>query len=205
MIDDLRILKLNVALERLRRGENVQNRQLRTLLGEQGFSRYLDDWSQQQLLRKALSEKPREIIAYEHLLRDATFAYCRADAASRQGRHSVARKLFSLADAHFGSLAEFLVEKIVGHAELESWLDRAVHYDAGNAPSYSPDGFPCLVTSRSLRNVGGGLASVKRTKMQLKIEAFERAIQEITLVDLDETSLATRLATGRRLVRLASE
>lgn len=201
----MRILKLNVALERLRRGENVQNRQLRTLLGEQGFLSFLDDRSQQQLLRKALSEKPREIVAYEHSLRDATFAYCKADAASRQGRHSVARKLSSLADAQFGSLAEFLVEKIVGHAELEAWLDRAVHYDPRNAPSYSPDGFPCVVTSRSVRNEGGGLTSVKRTKMQLKIEAVERAIEEVTLVDLDEASLARRLAAGRRLVRLTSE
>ena len=38
--DEKRILKLKSALDRLRRKENVQNRQLETLLGDEAYARF---------------------------------------------------------------------------------------------------------------------------------------------------------------------
>ena len=63
----------------------------------------------------------------------------------------------AISDMQFERLTEYLSEQIAGRADLECWLDRNVHYDAANAPSLSPDSFPCVITSRSLRNEGGGL------------------------------------------------
>jgi hypothetical protein len=39
--DEKRILKLNRALDKLRRKENVQNRQLKTLLGDEAYARFI--------------------------------------------------------------------------------------------------------------------------------------------------------------------
>jgi hypothetical protein len=39
--DEKRILKLNSALDKLRRKENVQNRQLKTLLGDEAYARFI--------------------------------------------------------------------------------------------------------------------------------------------------------------------
>ena len=56
-----RIDKLKQVLERLSRGEIVQNRQLKTVLGTEGYARYLDDCHEQEQLRDMLGDKPKEI------------------------------------------------------------------------------------------------------------------------------------------------
>ena len=66
-----RVAKLNAILERLRRGQNVQNRHLRKLLGEEGYARFLDDWCEQQELREDLKNKPNEILEYEKRLKES--------------------------------------------------------------------------------------------------------------------------------------
>ena len=52
--DEKRISKLNSALDKLRRKENVQNRQLKTLLGDEAYARFEDDWREQQEMREDL-------------------------------------------------------------------------------------------------------------------------------------------------------
>ena len=73
-----RINKLKQVLERLSRGEIVQNRQLKTVLGTEGYARYFDDYCEQEQLREMLKDKPDEIIEYEQRLKAATFAYGKA-------------------------------------------------------------------------------------------------------------------------------
>ena len=63
-----RIDKLQQVLDRLSRGEIVQNRQLKTVLGAEGYARYLDDYCEQTQLRDVLKDKPDEIIEYERRL-----------------------------------------------------------------------------------------------------------------------------------------
>lgn len=184
----------------------MQNRQLQTLLGEDGFARFLDDWQQQIELRDTLKNKPDKIVEYERMLRQATFAYSKADAASGRGKHSAARKLMAISDTQFERLTEYLSGEICGRADLESWLDRDVHYDVSNAPSLCPEAFPCVVTSRSLRNEGGGLLNVKRTKRQVKIDAVESALAELEQgsVDMDEMTKSIALK-AKRLRKLAAD
>ena len=77
-----RINKLKQVLERLSRGKIVQNRQLKTVLGTEGYARYLDDCHVQEQLREMLGDKPKEITEYERRLKAATFAYNKADSKS---------------------------------------------------------------------------------------------------------------------------
>jgi hypothetical protein len=57
-----RIEKLKQVLVLLSREEIVQNRQLKTVLGAEGYARYLDDYCEQEQLREMLGDKPKEII-----------------------------------------------------------------------------------------------------------------------------------------------
>jgi hypothetical protein len=192
--DEKRISKLNSALDKLRRKENVQNRQLKTLLGDEAYARFEDDWREQQEMREDLKEKPDEIIEYEQLLKEATFAYSKADSASRKGRRNATNKLFGASDTLFERLLEFLSEKIAGDHLLEMWLDRDACFDASNAPVGSPEDFPCVITSRSLRNNGGGFLGNIQTINETKIDAVERALNELTAEPVDDSLMAERMA-----------
>ena len=76
------IEKLKQVLERLSRGEIVQNRQLKAVLGIEDYARYCDDYREQTQLREMLKDKPDEITEYERRLKAATFAYNKADSKS---------------------------------------------------------------------------------------------------------------------------
>lgn len=201
--DDKRVEKLKAVLERLRGGKNVQNRQLRTLLGEAAYAQFEDEWREQVELRETLKNKPDEVVEYEQLLKQATFAYSKADAASRQDRRKAAAELFSISDTQFERLAEYLRGHVAGKADLETWFDRSVHFDASNTPNGSAENFPRVITSRSLRNRGGGLLNVLRTKQQVKIDAVERMLDELTADGEDFAELAEMLAAKRRLLKRA--
>ena len=43
----------------------MQNRQLKTVLGAEGYARYCYDYCEQEQLREMLKDKPDEIIEYE--------------------------------------------------------------------------------------------------------------------------------------------
>ena len=129
------IEKLKQVLERLSRGEIVQNRQLKTVLGTEGYTRYLSDCEYQKHLRAMLKDKPDEIIEYEQRLKAATFAYSKADYKSQKG-HRSAKKMFGASDTQFERLSEYLTEKIAGHHDLEIWFDRPLATGAEKADSW---------------------------------------------------------------------
>ena len=55
-----RIDRLKQVLALLSRGETVQNRQLKTLLGVEHYARYLDDCREQEQVREMLGDKPKK-------------------------------------------------------------------------------------------------------------------------------------------------
>ena len=93
-----RIDKLKQVLERLSRRKIVQNRQLKTVLGAEGYARYCYDYREQTQLRDVLKDKPDEITEYERRLKAATFAYNKADSKSQKGRSCTAKKMFGASD-----------------------------------------------------------------------------------------------------------
>lgn len=192
-----RINKLKQVLERLSRGEIVQNRQLKTVLGTEGYARYFDDYCEQEQLREMLKDKPDEIIEYEQRLKAATFAYSKADNKSIKGQHKSASKMFNYTDGLFERLAEYLTEKIVGHHDLETWFDRPLATGAEDSFGLSPDSFPKIITSRSLNNKGGGYLINKRTIREVKIDAVKAILEGLTTPEqeivVDEIAQMARL------------
>lgn len=167
--------RLGALLALLKQGRDVQNRDLRTWLGNDAYADYESDWVTQQALREELRKKPTVVREYERLLKRATFLYNKADAASRRGRHNAARKGFASADSAFERLYEHLHEIVTHDPTLAGWFDR----DGRSATSPTPDDAPRVVTSLSMRNAGGGIAAGKLTKKQVKIAAIEHELQRM--------------------------
>jgi len=201
-----RIDKLKQVLERLSRGEIVQNRQLKTVLGAEGYARYCYDYRGQEQLREMLADKPKEITEYERRLKAATFAYNKADNKSVKGQHKSAHKMFNYTDGLFERLAEYLSEKIAGDLDLEAWFDRAVETTPENSFGLSPDSFPQVITSRSLNNAGGGHLVNKRTIREVKIDAVKAILEELTSPK-QETVVDTtdQMARFKRLRQISSD
>ena len=132
-----KVAKLQKIIERLSRGEIVQNRQLKTVLGTEEYARYLSDCEYQRYLRAMLKDKPYEIVEYERRLKVATFAYSKADYKSQKG-HRSAKKMFGASDTQFERLSEYLSENIVGRPDLEIWFDRPLAKDLGDSFGVSP-------------------------------------------------------------------
>lgn len=185
--DEKRRAKLEKLLERLRRGETVQNRILRSCLGKEAYQSYSDACETVAEMRKDLKDKPDQVVEYERRLNEATFTYNRADSYSRRGNRAGAVTLFAKADTQFECVIEYLNDYIVGHHELEFWFDRNVKFDATNTPHGSPEEFPRCVTSRSHHVVSGaGMMKMIRSKRDLKIEAVEGELERL---NADETAI----------------
>ena len=203
---DKQIAKLQKVLARLSRGEIVQNRQLKTVLGTEGYARYCYDYRGQEQLREMLADKPKEITEYERRLKAATFAYNKADNKSVKGQHKTAHKMFNYTDGLFERLAEYLSEKIAGDLDLEAWFDRPLATGVENSFGLDPDSFPQIITSRSLNNAGGGHLVNKRTIREVKIDAIEAILEELTAPE-QETVVDTidQMARFKRLRQLSGD
>ena len=56
--EDKRLSKLEAIADKLKRGENVQNRQLQTWLSEDEYEQIAAEWDTQKLFREELKDKP---------------------------------------------------------------------------------------------------------------------------------------------------
>ena len=196
--------RLKQVLARRSHGETVQNRQLKTVLGAEGYARYCYDYRGQEQLREMLVNKPKVITEYERRLKAATFSYNKADNKSVKGQHKSAHKMFNYTDTLFERLAEYLSEKIAGDLDLEAWFDRAVETTPENSFGLDPDSFPKIITSRSLNNAGGGHLVNKRTIREVKVDAVQRVLEELTAPE-QETVVDTtyQMARFKRLRQLS--
>ncbi len=68
-----RLAKLEAIAGKLKRGENVQNRQLQTWLSEDEYAQLEAEWQEQLELSEELRDKPSDLKLYEEKLKQATF------------------------------------------------------------------------------------------------------------------------------------
>jgi len=72
--EEKRLAKLEAIAEKLKRGENVQNRQLQTWLSEDEYEQREYEWQEQLELREELKDKPSDLKRYDEKLRLTTIA-----------------------------------------------------------------------------------------------------------------------------------
>jgi len=114
-----RLNKLEVIAEKLKSGENVQNRQLQTWLSEDEYAQIEAEWDTQKLLREELKDKPDELKRYEDKLKEAIMMRNRSDAYHRKGKKSAAYKLDSKCESLCEDALEILQEIVAVDASLK--------------------------------------------------------------------------------------
>ena len=176
-----RLAKLNLMLDELKRGENVQNRRLATWLTEVEYEGFESDWESQLQVREELNDKPDELKRYEDKLRKAIFNYSRAEGYSTKGKHSTAKKFYNSSESHCEDALEILQEIVDADASLHMWFDRGLDFGHGSLVDAQLGNLPRVITSRSLdrQTTDSRLMS----KREVKIAAVEWAISALLAVD----------------------
>jgi hypothetical protein len=172
-----RLNKLETMADKLKRGENVQNRQLQTWLSDDEYTQIEAEWQEQLELREELKDKPTELKRYEVKLKEAIMMRNRSDAYHRKGKKSAAYKLDSKCESLCEDALEILQEIVAADASLQIWFDRNLDFEHGSLIDASLGNLPRLVTSRSIEKQHDDSRILK--KLDVKIGVVERAIDSI--------------------------
>jgi hypothetical protein len=172
-----RLSKLEVIEAKLKRGENVQNRQLQTWLSDDEYEQVDVEWQEQLEIREELKDKPSELKRYEDKLKEAIMMRNRSDAYHRKCKKAAAYKLDSKCESLCEDALEILQEIVATDASLQIWFDRHLDFERGSLIDASLGNLPRLVTSRSIEKLSDDSRLVK--KIDVKISVVERAIYSI--------------------------
>jgi len=175
--ENKRLAKLGAIADKLKRGENVQNRQLQTWLSEDEYAQIEVEWLEQLEIRDELKEKPSDLKRYENKLKEAIMMRNRSDAYHRKGKKSAAYKLDSKCESLCEDALEVLQEIVAADASLHIWFDRNLDFGHGSLIDASLGNLPRLVTSRSIEKLSDDSRLVK--KIDVKISVVECAIYSI--------------------------
>ena len=126
-----RLSKLEGIADILKRGENVQNRQLQTWLSDDEYAQIEVEWKEQLELRGELKDKPSDLKRYEEKLKQATFNYNRAEGYSSKGKHSTAKKFYGKSESLCEDALEILQEIMHSESGLCVWFDRDISFEIG--------------------------------------------------------------------------
>ena len=172
-----RLNKLQAIADKLKRGENVQNRQLQTWLSEDEYAQLEYEWKEQLELRSELKDKPSNLKRYEEKLREATFNYNRAEGYSSKGKHTTAKTFYNKSESLCEDALEILQEILHSDSTLRVWFDRDISFEVGGDLSADIVSLPRLVTSRSHEKLNDD--SRLTSKQNVKLAVVERAIYNI--------------------------
>ena len=172
-----RLSNLEAIADKLKRGENVQNRQLQTWLSEEEYEQLEYEWQEQLELREELKDKPSDLKRYEEKLREATFNYNRAEGYSSKGKHNTAKKFYNKSESCCEDALEILQEILHYDSSLRIWFDRDISFEVGGDLSADIVSLPRLVTSRSHEKLSDD--SRLTSKQSVKLAVVERAMHNI--------------------------
>lgn len=172
-----RLSKLEAIADKLKRGENVQNRQLQTWLNEEEYEQLEYAWQEQLELRSELKDKPSELKRYEEKLKQANFNYNRAEGYSSKGKHNTAKTFYNKSESLCEDALEILQEILHYDSSLRVWFDRDISFEVGSDLSADIVSLPRLVTSRSHEKLSDD--SRLTSKQSVKLAVVERAMHNI--------------------------
>ena len=172
-----RLAKLEGIADKIKRGENVQNRQLQTWLNEEEYQQFEYEWQVQLELRSELKDKPSDLKRYEEKLREATFNYNRAEGYSSKGKYDTAKKFYNKSESLCEDALEILQEILHYDSSLYIWFDRDISFEVGSDLSADIVSLPRLVTSRSHEKLSDD--SRLTSKQSVKLAVVERVMYNI--------------------------
>ena len=175
--ETIKLAKLEGIAEKLKRGENVQNRQLQTWLNDEEYEQLKYEWQEQIELRNDVKDKPSELKRYEEKLKQATFYYNRAEGYSSKGKHTTAKTFYSKSESLCEDALEMLQDILHYNGYLRIWFDRDISFEPGSDLSADIVSLPRLVTSRSNERLNED--SRITSKKSVKLTVVERVIHNI--------------------------
>jgi tetratricopeptide (TPR) repeat protein len=175
--EDKLIKNLETIADKLKRGENVQNRQLQTWLSEDEYAQVDIEWQEQLEIREELKDKPSELKRYEEKLKQATFYYNRAEGYSSKGKHTTAKRFYSKSESLCEDALEILQDILHDNGYLRIWFDRDISFGTGSDLSADIVSLPRLVTSRSNERLNEDSRIIN--KQDVKLSVVERVIHNI--------------------------
>ena len=193
--DKKRLAKLGKICAELRRGKNVQNRQLQRWLTADEYEQFEQEWLGQKEIRAELEAKPDELCEYEQLLKQAIFFDNRAEGYSTRGKAVLAKRFRNRADVLFERALEHLGEAVAADPALNMWLDRELCVEAGeHSTGIDSESVPRVITSRSHNKSCGDIRQM--SKLEVKLMVVESAINAIlAAVKDDEMKAVSRKET----------
>ena len=172
-----RLNKLETIADKLKREENVQNRQLQTWLNENEYAQLEAEWQEQLELREELKDKPSDLKRYEEKFKQATFYYNRAEGYISKGKHNTAKTFYNNSESLCEDALKILQEILYYDSSLRVWFDRDISFEVGGDLSADIVSLPRLVTSRSNEKLNDD--SRLTSKQSVKLAVVERAIHNI--------------------------
>lgn len=104
-----RLAKLESIVDKLKLGENVQNRQLQTWLSDDEYAQIEAEWQEQLGLRCELKDKPSDLKRYEEKLKEASSNYNRAEGYSSKGKHNTAKTFYKKSESRLEIIQKCMV------------------------------------------------------------------------------------------------
>ena len=78
--------------------------------------------------------------------------------------------------------------------------------DVGDSFGLDPDSFPKIITSKSPKNMGGGYLGSKRTIREVKVDAVQRALEQLTAPEADDSvEINEQMARFAALIKRAGD
>ena len=127
-----KLAKLKGIAEKLKRGKNVQNRQLQTWLNADEYEQITAEWDTQKHFREELKDKPSELTRYQDKLKEAIMMRNRSDAYHRKCKKAAAYKLDSKCESLCEDALEILQEIVAADVSLQIWFDRHLDFEHGS-------------------------------------------------------------------------
>ena len=164
-----RLRKLEGIADKLKRGENVQNRQLQTWLSEDEYAQIEADWEQQLSYRNELKDKPCELKRYEEKLKKATFHANKAEGFRSKGNKQATEFSSAQSSRYCEQALEVLQEIVNDDPNLHIWFDRALDFSLGSNIDSQLGNLPHVITSRSTDKLYGDSRAMSKTQVKLNV------------------------------------
>lgn len=209
---DQRKARLIELLDRLRNGDDVAPRDLKTVLSKAQFAALQESWVEQQQFRAAAMLKPAAIVEYERRLKKALFEYAKGEGYSGSTRlkqpvdsdgKRPGTRAYRRAETGFEKLIEYLEERITADPGLCIWFDRQLDFGLTGDLGLSPEQMPRAVTSRSVDRRGIGRLVGMRTKREVKQMALEEALSATVVAEELAARVAARMVEEQAKVEQA--
>ena len=184
-----RLAKLEAMAEKLKCGENVQNRQLQAWLSEEEYEQLDYEWQGQLELREELKDKPSDLKGYEEKIQKATFHANKAEGFRTKGKKQAAESSSALSSRYCEQALEVLQEIVNNDPNLHLWFDRALDFSLGSNIDSQLGNLPRVITSRSAEKRHGDSRVMSKT--QVKLNVVENAINSLKYEEKSTKSSAT--------------